>query len=77
MAVSERFSFYVVFLLEQITLQATYEVRMFSQKQNKKYYSKTQLDEKNLPFHDVLYHLVFLYFSTAGQVAFALHNKKQ
>ena len=28
---------------------------MFSQKQNKKYHSKTQLDEKNLPFHDVLY----------------------
>ena len=28
---------------------------MFSQKQNKKYHSKTQLDQKNLPFHDVLY----------------------
>ena len=51
---------------------------MFSQKQNKKYYSKTELDEKkDLPFHDVFYHLVFLYFSTARQVAFALHNKKQ
>ena len=50
---------------------------MFCQKQNKKYDSKTQLDEKNLPFHDVLYHLVFLYFSTTTrQVAFALQNKK-
>ena len=49
---------------------------MFSQKQNKKYHSKTQPDEKNLPFHDALHHLVFLYFSTARQVAFALHSKK-
>ena len=48
---------------------------MFSQKQ-KKYHSKTHLDEKKLPFHDVLYHLVLLYFSTARQVAFALRNKK-
>ena len=32
--------------------------------------------KKNLPFHDVLYHLVLLYFSTVRQVAFALHNKK-
>ena len=45
---------------------------MFSQKQNKKYDSKTQLDEKEiLPFHDVLYNLVFLYFSTAPQAALA------
>ena len=49
---------------------------MFSQKQNKKYHSKTQLDEKNLPFNDVLYHLVFLYFSSACQVAFAPRSKK-
>ena len=48
---------------------------MFSQKQNKKCHSKTQLDEKNLPFHNVLYHLNFLYFSTARHVALALHNK--
>ena len=50
---------------------------MFSQKKKKKKKknSKTQVDEKNLPFH-VLDHLVFLYFSTARQVAFALHNKK-
>ena len=27
---------------------------MFSQKQKKKYHSKTQLDQKNLPFHNVL-----------------------
>ena len=32
--------------------------------------------KKNLPFHGVLYHLVFLYFSTALQVDFVLHNKK-
>ena len=49
---------------------------MLSQKQSKKYHSKTRLDEKNLPFHDALYHFVFLCFSTARQVAFALHNKK-
>ena len=47
---------------------------MFFQKQNIKYHSKTQLDEKNLSFHDFLYHLVFLYFSTARQVAFAPYN---
>ena len=27
--------------------------------------SKTQLDEKNLPFHDALHHFVSLYFSSA------------
>ena len=32
--------------------------------------------KKSLPFHGVLYHLVFLYFSTALQVDFVLHNKK-
>ena len=38
---------------------------------------KTQVhEEKNLPFHDVLYHFVFLYYSTAHQVAFTLHNKR-
>ena len=44
------------------------------QKENKKYHSKTQLYVKNLPFHDVLYHLVFLDFSTARQSVFALHS---
>ena len=51
----------------------------FSQKQNKtkqKNRSKTSLFEKLLPFHDVLYHFVFLYFSTACQPAFALHIKR-
>ena len=48
---------------------------MFSQKQNKKYHSKIQLDVKKITFYDVLCHLVFPYFSTARQVAFALHNK--
>ena len=50
------------------------EVDVFSKiKQNR---SKTQLYEKNLPFHDVLYHFVFLFFSTLRQTAFALHNKR-
>ena len=49
-AVSESFSFYVVFLPEQITWQATYEVKMFPQKQNKKYRFKTHPDEKKLTF---------------------------
>ena len=50
------------------------EVDVFSKiKQNR---SKTQLYEKNLPFHDVLYHFVFLFFSTSRQTAFALHNKR-
>ena len=59
-----------VFLHEQLAKQSTQELkRTFSQKQNKKYNSKTHVDEKekkkkkNLPFHDILYHLVFLYFS--------------
>ena len=58
-----------VFLHEQLAKQSTQELkRTFSQKQNKKYNSKTQVDEKkkkkkNLPFHVILYHLVFLYFS--------------
>ena len=50
------------------------EENVFAQKQKKKHF-KIQLGEKNLPFHDVLYHFVFLYFSTARLVAFALHNK--
>ena len=45
----------------------------FSQKKKK---SKTQLDKKNLPFHDALDHFVFLYFSNACQTVFALHNKR-
>ena len=31
---------------------------------------------KTLPFHDVLYHFVFLFFSTLRQTAFALHNRR-
>ena len=38
--------------------------------------SKTQLYEKNLPFHDVLYHFVFLFFSSSRQTVFDLHNKR-
>ena len=57
-----------VFLHEQLAKQSTQELkRTFSQKQNKKYNSKTQVDEKkkkkNLPFHDIIYNLVFLYLS--------------
>ena len=33
--------------------------KTFSQKQNQKYHSKNQLDEKNLPFHDVFIILLF------------------
>ena len=48
-----------------ITSNIGSEEDIFSKtKQNKKH-SKTQLDEKNLPFHDALDHFVFLYFSTA------------
>ena len=35
------------------------------EKQNKKDHSKTQLDEKVLPFHEALHHSFFLYISTA------------
>ena len=31
--------------------------------------------KKNLPFHDVLYHLIFLSFSTERQATFTLENK--
>ena len=45
-------------------------------KQNEENHTKTELNEKNLPFHDALYNFVFLYFSTARQAAFALHDKR-
>ena len=48
---------------------------MFSQKQNKKDHSKTQLDEKNLAFSRCFLPSWF-YFFTACQVAFTLHNKR-
>ena len=38
--------------------------------------SKTQLDEKNLSFHDALDHFAFLYFTNACQPAFALQNER-
>ena len=48
-----------------------------SKKNNKKKKrSKTQLYENNLPFLDVLYRFVFLFFSTSSQTTFALHNKR-
>ena len=57
--------------------QTTQEAKKtFSQKQNKENHTKTEQDEKNLAFHDALYNFVFLYFSTAQQAAFALHDKR-
>ena len=47
------------------------EEDVFSKIKQSKYRPKIQLYEKNLPFHDVLYHFVFLYFSTSRQAAFA------
>ena len=52
------------------------EEDVFSKIKQNKNCSKTQLYEKNLPFHDVLYYFVFLFFSTSRETAFALHNKK-
>ena len=52
------------------------EEDVFSKIKQNKNRSKTQLYEKNLPFHDVLYHFVFLFFSTLRQTAFALHNRR-
>ena len=48
----------------------------FSKIKQNKNRSKTQLSKKNLPFHDVLYQFVFLFFSTLRQTAFTLHDKK-
>ena len=45
--------------------------RRFAQKTKQKNHSKTQLGKKSLPFHDDLYHIVFLYFFTALLAAFA------
>ena len=42
--------------------------RRFLKNKTKQKHSYTNLDEKNLPFHDVLYNFIFLYFSTARQV---------
>ena len=62
------------FLHGQITLEVK---KTFSQKQNKTQNClNTQLYEKNLPFHDVLYHFVLIFFSTPRQTAFALHSKE-
>ena len=52
------------------------EEDVFSKIKQNKIRSKIQLYEKNLPFYDVLYHFVFLFFSTSRQTAFALHNKR-
>ena len=49
---------------------------LFSKIKQNKNRSKTQLYEKNLPFHDVLYHFVFLFFFPSRQTAFALHNQR-
>ena len=52
------------------------EEDVFSKIKQNKNRSKIQLYEKNLPFYDVLYDFVFLFFSTSRQTAFALHNKR-
>ena len=52
------------------------EENVFSKIKQNKNRSNTQLYEKNLPFHDVFYHFVFLFFSTSRQTVFALHNKR-
>ena len=52
------------------------EEDVFSKIKQNKNRSKTQLYWKNLPFHDVLYQFVFLFFSTLRQTAFTFHDKK-
>ena len=52
------------------------EEEVFSKIKKNKNRSRTQLYQKNLPFHDVLYQFVFLFFSTSRQTASALHDKK-
>ena len=52
------------------------EENVFSKIKQNKNRSNTQLYEKNLPFHDVFYHFVFLFFSTSRQTVFTLHNKR-
>ena len=47
-----------------ITSDIGIEEDIFS-KQTKKNHSKTQLRDKNLPFHDAVDHFVFFYISTA------------
>ena len=60
----------------QIILSSDKILEKYKQKQNKENHTKTKLDEKYLAFHDALYSFVFLYFSTARQAAFALHDKR-
>ena len=72
MAASESFTW----LFPTWTNNIGSEKDVFSKIKQNKSRSKTQLYEKNLPFHDVLYHFVFLFFSTSRQTAFALHNKR-
>ena len=52
------------------------EEDVFSKIKQNKNRSKIQLYEKNFPFYDVLYHFVFLFFSSSRQATFALHNKR-
>ena len=48
-----------------ITSNIGIEEDIFSKAKQNKNHSKTQLNKKNLPFHDALDHFVFLYISTA------------
>ena len=52
------------------------EEDVFSKTKQTKNILKLSYMKKNLPFHDILHHFIFLYFSTAHQAAFALHNKR-
>ena len=52
------------------------EEDVFSKTKQTKNILKLSYTKKNLPFHNILYHFIFLYFSRARQAAFALHNKR-
>ena len=67
--------------INNITSKIWSEEKIFSktnkkEKEKKNTHSKTHLAEKKLQFH-VVDHFVFLYFSNACLVAFALHSKRR
>ena len=75
-------------LLEK-TREIEYEARISKKAEMKRKFNRNQkritllniqltslIFLKNLPFHDALYHFVFLYFSSAPQATFFLHNKR-
>ena len=52
------------------------EEDVFSKQNKTKTIRKLSYVKKSLPFYDVIYHFIFLFFSTSRQTAFALHNKQ-